>query len=176
MKIIFYSDANKAHFHTNGSALSLVLKPRFLFNMLAITAEIAEMICPMLGNPRQSSILDSGFQTVDSRCQLLDSNLCQWKLNSGSHNLRDSGFLDLYSAFQNPGFRVPQANFLRFWIPWSVFRIAKPRIPGSTSKFSQILDSTSENFLHSGIRFPYMRRKDFSSSIMFWRSDEWSNQ
>ena len=61
MKMIFYSDANKAHFHTNGSALSLVFKPRFLFNMLAITAEIAERICPMLGNPRQSWILDSGF-------------------------------------------------------------------------------------------------------------------
>ena len=65
----------------NGSALSLVFKPRFLFNMLAITAEMAERICPMLGNPRQSSILDSGFHTVDSRFQLLDSNLCQWKLD-----------------------------------------------------------------------------------------------
>ena len=61
----------------NGSALSLVFKPRFLFNMLAVTAEIAERICPMLGNPRQSTILDSGFHTVDSRFQLLDSNLCQ---------------------------------------------------------------------------------------------------
>ena len=117
MKMIFYSDANKAHFHTNGSALSLVFKPRFLFNMLAITAEIAERICPMLGNPRQSSILDSEFHTVDSRFQLLDSNLCQWKYDSGSQNLRNSRFLELYSRFQNPGFRIPQANFPRFWIP-----------------------------------------------------------
>ena len=85
--------------------------------MLAITAEMEERICPMLGNPRQSSILDSGFHTVDSRFQLLDSNLCQWKLDSGSQNLRDSGFLELYSGFQNPGFRIPQANFRRFWIP-----------------------------------------------------------
>ena len=43
--------------------------------MLAITAEMEERICPMLGNPRQSLILDSGFHTVDSSFQLLDSNL-----------------------------------------------------------------------------------------------------
>ena len=150
--MIFYSDANKAHFHMNGSALSLVFKPRFLFNMLAITAEIAERICPTLGNPRQSSILDSGFHTVDSRFQLLDSNLCQWKLASGSQNLRDSGFLELYSGSQNPGFRNPQANFLIFWLP--------------QAKISCIPE----------FGFPYMRRKDFSSSIIFWCLDGWSNQ
>ena len=109
----------------NGSALSLVFKPRFLLNMLAITTEIVERICPMLGNPRQSSILDSGFHTVDSRFQLLDSNLCQWKL--------DSGFLELYSRFQNPRFRIPQP------------------------KISCIPESG----------FPYIRRKDFCSSIIF---------
>ena len=72
--MIFYSDANKAHFHTNGSTLSLVFKPRFLFNMLAITAEIAERICPMLGNPRQSWILDSGFWILDSTPWIPDSS------------------------------------------------------------------------------------------------------
>ena len=97
--MIFYSDANKAHFHMNGSALSLVFKPRFLFNMLAITAEIAERICPTLGNPRQSSILDSGFHTVDSRFQLLDSNLCQWKLASGS---QICGIPDSLSCIPDP--------------------------------------------------------------------------
>ena len=150
--MIFYSDASEAHFHENGSALSLVFKPRFLFNTLAITAEIAERICPMLGNPRQSSILDSGFHTMDPRFQLLDSNLCQWKFDSGSKNLRDSGFLELYSGFQNPGFRIPQANFPRFWIP--------------QVKISCIPES----------RFPYMRWIDFSSSIIFWCLDGWSNQ
>ena len=142
--MIFYSDANTAHFHMNGSALSLVFKPRFLFNMLAITAEIAERICPMLGNPRRSSILDSGFHTMDSRFQWLDSNLCQWKL--------DSGFLELYSGFQNPGFRIPQANFPRFWIP--------------QAKISCIPESG----------FPYIRRKDFSCFIIFWCLDRRSNQ
>ena len=150
--MIFSSDANKAHFHMNGSALSLVFKPRFLFNMLAITAEMAERICPMLGNPRQSSILDSGSHFVDSRFQLLDSNLCQRKLDSGSQNLRDSGFLELYSGFQNPGFRIPQANFRRFWIP--------------QAKISCIPESG----------FPYLRWIDFSSCIMFWCLDGWSNQ
>ena len=131
MKMIFHSDANKAHFRMNGSALSLVFKPRFLFNMFAITAEIAERICPMSGNPRQSSILDSGFHTVDSSFQWLDSSLCR---------------------LMEIGLRIPK--FAGFPIPWAVFRIPKPRIPVSTSKFSLILDSTSKNFLHSGIRIP----------------------
>ena len=141
--MIFYSDANKAHFHMNGSALSLVLKARFLFNILAITAETAERICPMLGNPGQSSILDSGFHTMDFRFQLRDSNLCQWKLDSGFQNLRDSGLFELYSGFQNPGFRIPQAYFPRFWIP--------------QAKISCIAESG----------FPYMKRKDFASYIIF---------
>ena len=52
------------------------------------------------------------------------------------------------------GFQIPGTGFqslsveLGFWIP--IFR----RIPDSTSTFSQIPDSTSQNFLHSGIRNP----------------------
>ena len=137
--MIFYSDANTAHFHMNGSALSLVFKPRFLFNMLAITAEMAERICPMLGNPRQSSILDSGFWIP----------LCGFQIPI-------TGFQSLSKEI---GFRIPK--FAGFRIPWAVFRIPKPRIPDSTSKFSQILDSTSKNFLHSGIRIPLHKAKGF---------------
>ena len=37
-----------------------------------------------------------------------------------------------------------------FRIPWTIFRIPKPRIPDSTGKFSQILDSTRTNVLDSG--------------------------
>ena len=48
--------------------------------------------------------------TVDSGLQVLDSSICHWNL--------DSGFQSLV------GFRIP----------WAVFRIPKPRIPGSTSK------------------------------------------
>ena len=47
----------------------------------------------------------------------------------------DSVFLEPYSRFQSPGFRTQQAK---------VFRI---------------LDSTSKNFVDSGIGFPYMVRK-----------------
>ena len=57
-------------------------------------------------------VLDSGFHVVDSRFQVLDSSLCQWNL--------DSGFQSLV------GFRIP----------WAVFRIPKPGIPDSISKFS----------------------------------------
>ena len=43
--------------------------------------------------------LDSGFHVRDSGFQVLDSNLCQWNLNSGFRSLVDSGFLELYSEF-----------------------------------------------------------------------------
>ena len=41
-----------------------------------------------------------------SGTQILDSNLQQ-----------DSGFLELYSGFQSPGFRIPQAKLVRIPIP-----------------------------------------------------------
>ena len=33
------------------------------------------------------TVLDSGFHAVDSRFQVLDSNLCQWNLDSGFQSL-----------------------------------------------------------------------------------------
>ena len=53
------------------------------------------------------TVLDSGFHTVDSVFQVLDSSLCQWNLESG---------------FQ---------LFVGFRIHWAVFRIPKPRIADS---------------------------------------------
>ena len=67
------------------------------------------------------------------------------------------------------GFRIPSTGFrifcqcsvdsrfqslMGFRIPWSVFRIQKPRIPDSTSKISRILEST----------FPYMGELSMLSS------------
>ena len=48
--------------------------------------------------------MDFGFQVLDSRffvseTWIPDSN-CYW----------DSGFLELFSGFQSPGFRIPQAK------------------------------------------------------------------
>ena len=65
----------------------------------------------MLGNPRQSWILESTPRIPDSGFQVLDSSLCQWNL--------DSGFQMRFSA-------IPAS--------WAVFWILKPRIPDSTSK------------------------------------------
>ena len=65
----------------------------------------------MLGNPRQSWILESTPRIPDSGFQVLDSSLCQWNL--------DSGFQMRFSA-------IPAS--------WTVFWILKPRIPDSTSK------------------------------------------
>ena len=77
----------------------------------------------MLGNPRQSWILESTPRIPDSGFQVLDSSLCQWNL--------DSGFQMWFSA-------IPAS--------WAVFWILKPRIPDSTSKIPRILGSTSKNF------------------------------
>ena len=53
------------------------------------------------------AVLDSGFQAVDSRFQIL----CQCSM--------DSGFLEFYSGFQSSGFQIPQATISR--IPESEF-------------------------------------------------------
>ena len=54
--------------------------------------------------------MDSGFQVLDSRFSvseawIQDSN-CYW----------DSGFLELFSGFESPGFRIPQAKLPGFRI------------------------------------------------------------
>ena len=64
---------------------------------------------------------------MDSGGQVLDSSLCQWNLDSGFQSLVDSGFLELFSRFQSPGFRIPRV------------------------KFSRIPDSKSKNFSDSGL-------------------------
>jgi len=88
-------------------------------------------VVPQLNFPHVrefKAVLDSGFHTLDSVFQVLDSSLFQWNL--------DSGFQSLV------GIRIP----------WNVFWIPKPRIPNSTSqifpvfwipqsKISQILES-----------------------------------
>ena len=58
-----------------------------------------------------NAVLDSGFQAVDSGFRVLVSSLCQLNLDSGMQSLeRLSGFLELYSEIQIPGFRIPQAS------------------------------------------------------------------
>ena len=61
---------------------------------------------PMLGNPRQSWILDSSFWIF-------------WILVRGTwipdfNILRNSGFRELNSGFQSPGYRIPQQNLVGF--------------------------------------------------------------
>ena len=69
----------------------------------------------------------TGFQIFLGGTWIPDSN-CYW----------DSGFLHLYSGFQGPGFRIPQA------------------------KISKIPDTKCKNFPDSGIRIPLHGAK-FSS-------------
>ena len=57
---------------------------------------------------KSKTVLDFGFRAVDSGFKLLDSP----SLLSGSW-IPDSGFLQLYSRFQGPGFRISQAKISR---------------------------------------------------------------
>ena len=81
-----------------------------LYNRFWITLgqQLWEISRPMWQNPRQSLILDSRPWIPDPGYWILDSNL-QW----------DSGFLELHSVFQSPGFQIRQAKVSR--IQESVF-------------------------------------------------------
>ena len=82
------------------------------------------------------TVWDSGFHALDSGFQILDSRFLvrgSWVMDSQLQSLVDSGFLELYSVFQNPGFPIPQ------------------------TRISWILDSTSKIFLDSGIQIPLDR-------------------
>ena len=54
------------------------------------------------------TVLDSGFHAIDCGFQVLDFSLCQQNLDSGFQSLVGSGFLEVYSGFQSPRFRIPQ--------------------------------------------------------------------
>ena len=64
---------------------------------------------PHLGNPRNKSwILDSRPRIPDSRRWILVFGSGGYILDSS--RWWDSGFLELYSGFQSPGFQIPQTK------------------------------------------------------------------
>ena len=82
------------------------------------------------------TVLDSGFHTLDSGFQVLDSSLLSAELGfwipivSGisdslscipDSKTQNSGFLELYSGFQNPGCRIPHFTSKNFLDSESVF-------------------------------------------------------
>ena len=73
---------------------------------------IRNHVQPMQGNPRQSWILDSTSWIPDF--QVVDFSLYRWNLDLDCNCRWDSGFLELYSGFQSPGYGIPQENFPRF--------------------------------------------------------------
>ena len=61
------------------------------------------------------TVWNSGFHAVDSGFQILDSRFFvngSWEMDSRLQSTVDSGFLELYSFFQNPGFPIPQTRIL----------------------------------------------------------------
>ena len=80
------------------------------------------------------TVLDSGFQAVESGLQVLDSSLCQWNLDSGFQSLVWFRNLELYSGFQSPGFHKQSFPWLRIpeekisWIPESKFPYKGQRV------------------------------------------------
>ena len=69
------------------------------------------VIRPMKGNPGQSWILDSTWWIADTRYWIPVFVSETWIL--GFIRCWDSGFFELYSRFQSPGFQISQAKFSR---------------------------------------------------------------
>ena len=68
------------------------------------------------------TILDSGFHVVDSGFRIPITGFqifFSWTWIQDSNRLWDSGFLELFSGFQGPGFRIPRAKISQ--IPESGF-------------------------------------------------------
>ena len=83
------------------------------------------------------TVLDSGFHSVDSGFQVLDLRFClRGSCSPDSSRLRDSGFLELYSGFQNPGFPISQIKSPGLRIPQQKFPGSGIQIPvcGATSR------------------------------------------
>ena len=70
---------------------------------------IRNHVQPMQGNPRQSWILDSTSWIPDF--QVVDFSICRWNLDLDCNCRWDSGFLELYSGFQSPGFGIQKQIF-----------------------------------------------------------------
>ena len=94
------------------------LLPIFLQVLMhvSVSASASERVGIRLSNSfhapckRIQETLGFWIHSVDSGFQVLDSSLCQWK----SIPQLDSVFLEVYSRFQSPGFRIPQAKISRF--------------------------------------------------------------
>ena len=82
------------------------------------------------------TVLDSGFQAVESGLQVLDSSLCQWNLDSGFQSLVWFGILSCIpdSKAQDSGFHKQSFPWLRIpeekisWIPESKFPYKGQRV------------------------------------------------
>ena len=71
---------------------------------------------------KSSNVLKFSFtETLIAICKGLKESLAFWIPHRGfriaSLSVNQSGFLELYSRFQSPGFQIAQANFPGFWIP-----------------------------------------------------------
>ena len=65
------------------------------------------------------TVLDSGFHTVDSAFQVLDLRF--FLSESCNPDSNRTGFLELYSGFQSPGFPISQLKSPGFRIPQQKF-------------------------------------------------------
>ena len=87
-----------------------------------------EIIFEITLSPDESeskSVLDSGFHAVDSGFQVLDFFVSKiWILDSS--RWWDSGFFELYSGLQRPGFQILRANYRIATKLFLFFIICKP--------------------------------------------------
>ena len=134
-----------------------------MINKISCDAEITtENVAKKLTSPLPTHVWESepvpghGFRIPGTGFR--PNTLSMEPADSGFESLVGFGFLEVYSIFQSPGFRIPKQKFPGFRIPQAKllgFRIQKfSRIPDSEAKICWISDSTSKNFPESGFRTP----------------------
>ena len=86
---------------------------RSLISLFDRRRQLVPFVAPGIRNSK--TVFDSGFQILDS------GRFVSGIWIPDSYRKRDSGFLELYSGFQSPGFRIPEANISRINIPETAF-------------------------------------------------------
>ena len=120
LKLLYNPDNHNAHHIYMSLIILLILSQDENFNKSVhelVWIQKKMLYSPYLSIAPYKGIQDSpgflipspGFQIPGTWFQVL----CQWNLDSEFNRWWDSGFLEMYSGFQRPGFQIPRTKISR---------------------------------------------------------------